>query len=212
LRDVRHALRMLRRAPAFTALVVATLAVGIGANTAIFSVINAVLLRPLPYPDADRLVRLVAVPSRPGIDVPELQELRARTRTLSHVGTYLRVVRTMAGEGETIRLEGARISAAIVPMLGAIPQIGRAFTADEERAGADAVVLLSDAAWRRRFQRDPHIVGRIVLLDGRGYEVVGVMPRDFAFPEASTSFWVPFVLPSRELFGCLLLEERLVDS
>jgi putative ABC transport system permease protein len=195
-RDVRYALRMLRRAPAFTALVVATLAVGIGANTAIFSVIDAVLLRPLPYPDADRLVRLVAVPPQPGIDVSELQELRARTRTLSHVGVYLHVVRTMTGEGETIRLEGARISAAIVPMLGATPQIGRAFTADEERPGADAVVLLSDATWQRRFQRDPPIVGRIVSLDGRGYEVVGVMPRDFAFPEASTSFWVPFVLPS----------------
>jgi hypothetical protein len=136
------------------------------------------------------------VPPQPGINVPELQDLRARTRTLSHVGTYLRVVRTMAGDGETIRLEGARISAAIVPMLGATPQIGRAFTADEERAGADGVILLSDAAWQRRFQRDPHIIGRSISVDGRGYQVIGVMRRDFAFPDASTSFWVPFVLPS----------------
>jgi putative ABC transport system permease protein len=197
LRDLRYTLRMLRRAPAFTALVVATLAVGTGANTAIFTVINAVLLRPLPYSDADRLVRIVGVPPGPrGIAVPKLLELRARTRTLSHVGVYLPVVRTIAGEAETIRLEGARISAAIVPMLGATPQLGRAFTADEERAGADGVMLLSDAAWQRRFQRDPHIIGRIVSVDGRGYQVVGVMRRDFAFPDASTSFWVPFVLPS----------------
>jgi hypothetical protein len=196
-RDVRYTLRMLRRAPAFTALAVATLAVGIGANTAIVSVINAVLLRPLPYPDADRLVRLVdpgvvatrsraVAPARPGIAVPELLELRAGARTLSHLGVYLLVQKTMAGDAENVRLEGARISAAIVPMLGVNPQLGRAFTADEERAGADAVILLSDAVWQRRFQRDPHIVGRMVLLDGRGYEVVGVMPRDFAFPEAST--------------------------
>jgi putative ABC transport system permease protein len=103
---------------------------------------------------------------------------------------------TIAGEAETIRLEGARVSAAILPMLGATPQLGRAFIVDEERAGADAVILLSDAVWQRRFQRDPHIIGRIVFVDGRGYQVIGVMRRDFAFPDASTSFWVPLVLPS----------------
>jgi putative ABC transport system permease protein len=192
LRDARYAFRMFRCIPAFSAVAVATLAIGIGAGTAIFSVINAVLLRPLPYPDADRLVRLVD----PAIAVPEFQDLRSRTRTLSHVGVFLLIVRTMAGEGEAIRLEGARISPAILPMLGATPQLGRAFRSEEERAGADAVVLLSDATWRRRFQKDPHIVGRMVQLDGRRYEVVGVMPPDFALPGASTSFWVPFVLPS----------------
>ncbi len=206
-RDSKYALRLLWRSPAFAALAVATLAIGIGTSTAIFSVINAVLLRPLPYPDADRLVRLVesAVTSqssgrarsvRPGIVVPELVELRARTQTLSHVGVSLIAGRTMTGDGETVRLVGARISTTIIPMLGATPQLGRIFTADEEHAGADAVIILSDATWRRRFSRDPRVLGRAVTLDGRSHKIVGVMPPSFAFPDPSTEFWVPFVLPT----------------
>ena len=203
-RDSTYALRMLRRSPAFTALAVATLAIGIGASTAIFSVINAVLLRPLPYPDADRLVRLVESPQssaearsrRPGVAVPELVELRARTHTLSHVGVSLIASRTMTGGGETVRLVGARISTTIIPMLGATPQLGRVFAPDEEHAGADAVIILSDATWRRRFSRNPQVLGRSVTLDGRSYKIVGVMPPGFAFPDASTEFWVPFVLPT----------------
>jgi putative ABC transport system permease protein len=206
-RDSKYALRMLWRSPAFAALAVATLAIGIGTSTAIFSVINAVLLRPLPYPDADRLVRLVesAVTShssggarlvRPGIVVPELVELRARTQTLSHVGVSLIAGRTMTGDGETVRLVGARISTTIIPMLGATPQLGRIFTPDEEHGGADAVIILSDATWRRRFSRDPRVLGRAVTLDGRAHKIVGVMPPSFAFPDPSTEFWVPFVLPT----------------
>ena len=207
-RDSKYALRMLRRSPAFAAVAVATLAIGIGTNTAIFSVINGVLLRPLAYPDADRLVRLVdsgrtAAPSsgsaravRPGIIVPELLELRVRTQTLSHVGVSLLTGRTMTGDGETDRLVGARISTTIIPMLGATPQLGRVFNPDEEHSGADAVIILSDAVWRRRFPRDPRVLGRTVNLDGRSHEIVGVMPPSFAFPDASIEFWVPFVLPT----------------
>ena len=207
-RDSKYALRMLRRSPAFTAVAIATLAIGIGSNTAIFSVIDGVLLRPLPYPDADRLVRLVdsgqAAPQppgnaravRPGIIVPELQELRVRTQTLSHVGVSLLTARTMTGDGETVRLVGARISTTIIPMLGATPQLGRVFTPGEEHPGTDAVIILSDALWRRRFSRDPLVLGRTVNLDGRSHEIVGVMPPSFAFPDASIEFWVPFVLPT----------------
>ena len=196
--DVRYAMRTLVRAPAFAIVAILTLALGIGANTAIFSVVNAVLLRPLPYKDSDRLVRIfgnlapgdsLAGPARrvPAMQVADLAPLRARTQTLSHVAFYLPFQATLGGD-DAIRLEGTRISADTLALLGAQPRIGRAFAPGEELSGADAVVILSHGLWQRRLGGSPDVLGRPLTLDGRAYAVIGVMPPGFQFPDAQSQF------------------------
>jgi putative ABC transport system permease protein len=209
--DLRYAARSLARSPGFTTVAILTLALGIGANTAIFSVVNAVLLRPLPYNDADRLVHIFgnvapgdsqAGPARrvPAMQVADLPALRAQTQTLSHVTFYLRFQVTLAGDG-AIRLEGTRVSADTFAMLGGQPLLGRRFEQKEELSGADAVVILSHALWQRRFGGAPGAVGQSLTLDGRAYTVIGVMPRGFQFPDSSSQFWIPFVATDFQSMG-----------
>jgi len=201
--DVRYAVRTLAHAPGFTLVALVTLALGIGANTAIFSVVNAVLLRPLPFQDADRLVRIfgnvppgegVAGAARrvPAMQVADLAPLRARTQTLSHVVFYLPFQATLGGD-DAIRLGGARVSVDTFALLNAQPYLGRAFTPGEDLSGANAVVILSHGMWQRRFGGSPGVLGRQIMLDGGVYAVVGVMPRGFQFPDAESQFWIPFV-------------------
>jgi cell division protein FtsX len=201
--DVRYAVRMIRSRPAFAAVAVVTLGLGIGTNTAIFSVVNAVLLRPLPYKDADRLVRIVqnrpnapqGMPARmAAMSTEDIEAWRPRTRTLSHIAAYGRDVQTLTGLDEPIRLNGARVSPALFPMLGAQPLAGRVFEEVEGKPGSDAVVILSHQAWRRYFNAERDILGRHIMLEGRGHAVVGIMPETFEFPDSETLFWVPFVM------------------
>jgi putative ABC transport system permease protein len=216
--DVRYAARTLRRSPGFAAIAIATLALGIGINTAIFSVVNAVLLRPLPYQDSDRLVRLYenvpaagpgeARPRRlPGMNVRELLELRARSRTLSHVVSPGFAMVTASCGGEAMRLFGVPVSSGAFAMLGVQPALGRVFAPDEETTGPDAVIVLSDSAWQRCFQRDPAVLGKTVTFTGRApgglggnvpldvpFTVVGVMPPGFHYPNVGSEFWTPMVL------------------
>jgi putative ABC transport system permease protein len=210
-RDLRHAGRMLVRAPGFTAVALLTLALGIGATTAVFSVVNGVLLTPLPYPEPDRLVRVFGPPPTiAGIDgLPSrlvdllsqtYQALRLTDRAFSHVAGYMPITLTMTGQGEAVRLVGSQVSAAVFPMLGIPPLIGRTFEPTEEAAGADAVVVLSEAAWRRYFDADGAAIGKVIALDGRGRMVIGVMPAGFSqigmhFPDPQAQFWVPYVVP-----------------
>lgn len=207
LRDATYGLRSLRRTPAFTAIAVITLALGIGANSAIFSVLSAVLLRPLPYPAADRLVQISspatdrsASPGRPRTDRPLLPRLfellRPGGRTLSHVGGYILTSAMLTGQGDAARLSGIQMTASMFPVLGVPPMLGRVFDAREENTGSDAVVVLSAAAWQRYFDSDPGVVGRVIAFDGRGRTVVGVMPGDFAFPDETVQYWVPYVRPA----------------
>jgi predicted permease len=208
--DLAYAVRHLSRAPMFTVVAVTTLALGIGANTAIFSVVNALLLRPLPYRDSGRLVRFIESfslppgssgrPMRvPGMDLVELDTLRTLTRTLSHVAVFAPTPMILTGSDDTVRLEGTQVSSAAFPMLGTQALLGRTFDATEDKAGANPVVVLSHSVWREHFGSDPNIVGRIVTLDGTGRSVVGVMPPGFVFPDfafpARTQVWVPFVTP-----------------
>ena len=206
-RDVAHGLRGLRRTPGFTVVAVLTLALGIGANTAIFSVISTVLLRPLPFRNADRLVRLFSPPpnmpggaSFPRIARSLLQAqfdaLRTDTRSLEFVAGYVLTSATLTGHGAAVRLSGLQTTATLFPLLGVPPLLGRAFDAREESAGADAVVVLSYDVWRRFFNSDPTVIGRVAALDGRGRTVVGVMPEGFAFPDAFAQYWVPHVPPA----------------
>jgi len=204
-RDLSHGARSLRRNPGFTAVAVITLALGIGANTAIFSVISAVLLRPLPYPDADRLVQVFAPPSRnpivalrrrePSLFPQTFDRLRRNARSLSQVAGYILTTATLTGQGDAVRLTGVNASASLFPALGAAPILGRTFNEAEESDGADAVVVLSHAAWQAYFNSDRGVIGRVIALEGRGRTVVGVMGRDFAFPDRTTQFWTPYVAP-----------------
>ena len=201
--DVRYALTSYLRTPGFTAVVVATLALGIGATTAIFSVVNAVLLRPLPYAD-DRIVRIVETAPMPGSAAPrrgsplgvvDVARLRERAPTLSHVGVHIPVFWTLTEGGESMHAVGARVSPAILAALSVRPVLGRLFEEKEEQAGHELVIVLSHAMWRQRYGASADVLGRTVVLESRGYVVVGVMPPDFRFPDASTDYWVPFVVP-----------------
>ena len=184
--DVRYALRITRRHPGFSAVAILTIALGIGANTAIFSLVNGILLRPLPYPDPDRLVSVTGTYPR-GAFV----EMRAWTRTM-RVAAYAEGHElNLSGLGEPIRLEGTRISADLLSVLGARPALGRTFQPGEDMAGRDNYAILSHAVWEQRFARDPAIVGRSITLDGTSREVVGVMPADFRFPSVKTQIWIP---------------------
>ena len=202
--DLRDALRSLRKYPAFTTVVLLTLALGIGANAAIFSVVNAVLLRPLPYHDADRLVVIWGDLHRPGVnEIPasagEFADYRNRSHAFEHVAAYDTLGFNLTGSGEPERLEGAIVSASLFPLLGASAQIGRTFVNAEEQPGREQVVVLSHALWTRRFNADPAIVGQIVALDGRPVQVLGVMPASFHYPDAGVEIWKPVLLDAAAL-------------
>ena len=210
-RDLAYGLRSFRRNPGFSAVVVVTLALGIGATTAIFSVLNAVLLQPLPYANPDNLVRIFrnvpvvagstgATVRRASLGTGNLEAVRSQTQTLSHVGmlgTYATMWRI--GRDETSRLQGYRVSPAMLSMLGTQPFIGRTFEAREETPGAGSVAILSYGAWQRHFGGDSDILGRTVQVesmvrapgDGQTYSIVGVMPQGFQFPDPQTEFWIP---------------------
>ncbi len=202
--DLRYGLRTLSRAPSVAIAAVFTLALGIGATTTIFSVVNTVLLQPLPYEDAERLVRIVEQ-SPPGdgpraavarIDVSEALfiEWRSHAQSFSAMGLHRPMPFTTLAAGEQrVRGTGARVTSSILSMLSVPPTIGRVFQPEDE--GAD-VVLLSDKTWRQLFGEDPRALGRVVTVDGRGHTVVGVMPPTFEFPMSETAFWVQY--PFRE--------------
>jgi len=201
-RDVSHAARTLRRMPGFATVAVLTLALGIGANTAIFSVLSAVLLRPLPYQNADRLVQILSppppnIPNYPrggrALYPQHFEALRGAMRTLEFVSGHILTTATLTGVGDAVRLTGLQTTASMFSMLGVPPMLGRAFERREESAGADGVVVLSFATWQRYFGSDRTVIGRIVALDGRGRTIVGVMPDGFAFPDTHVQYWVPYV-------------------
>jgi len=204
--DLRYALRQLGKAPGFAAVAVATLALGIGANTAIFSVVKAVLLEPLPYHEPDRLVHVVqhipadqSIDGRPrestALDLNELLELRNRTQALSRIAAYdTPLEMTLGGREEPIRVVGTPISADLLPTLGVQPLMGRRVAAFEEKPESAQSVILGYPLWHSHFASDPDILGRTVTLNGRQYSVAGVMPRGFEFPDRSTQFWFPINL------------------
>ncbi|MDP6579614.1 MAG: ABC transporter permease [Vicinamibacterales bacterium] len=198
LQDIRHSLRILTKNPAFTAVALVTLAIGIGANTAIFSVVSAVLMNPLPYPDAERIVRVREErPAMRGMadmsimTADTLENWRDETDTLDALAGYRPASFTLTGEGEPARLRGAAVSSDMFPLLETAPLTGRTFERGEERPGANRVVVLSHAGWQQRFSGDPDVVGRSVLLDDNPHTVVGVMPQGFYFPDREAELWTP---------------------
>jgi len=187
--DLRYGVRMLVKSPGFTAVAVLTLALGIGANTAIFSVVNAVLLRPLPFPDPDGIVRVVSFRLRDSVgdnaSYPDFLDWRAQNHVFEHMAAFETGEFTITGRGEAAHLSGAVVSADLFPLLGVRPLLGRAFLPEEDKPnavnGSDAVIL-SHCLWQQRFGGDSSVIGQTVQLDNKICTIVGVMPADFQFP------------------------------
>jgi putative ABC transport system permease protein len=202
--DVRYGARALWKSPAFTAVAVLAVALGVGANTAIFSVVNTVLLRALPYENSERLVTLYTgrgpnAPAGP-LSYPDLLDFRAQVKSLEYVAGYQGVGTVMSlGQGdEPERVRGTEAMADLFPALGVRPALGRVFTREEDVEGGPNVIVISDGLWRRRFGSDPNVVGREVRmgLGGRAATVVGVMPPGFKFPPDdpdALDYYEPFV-------------------
>jgi putative ABC transport system permease protein len=194
--DLRYSIRMLRRNPGFTFVAALTLALGIGANTAIFSVVNAVLLRPLPYHDPDRLV--TASPYRRATDgytilSPNFLNWRAQSQSFEQMAAYTTATSDLTGGGEPERLTAGLVSAELFSTLGVPPALGRGFTATEDQLNGPPVVILSHRLWQRHFGGDPQLIGRAITLDGQSRRVIGVMPSGFQFP-AELDLWLPLNL------------------
>src|SRR5229473_593457 len=209
--DVRYGLRMLRKNPGFTAVAVLTLALGIGANTAVFGVVNAVLLRPLPFKQPSRLVMLIeGIPKlgfpKMGFSAPDFAVFERAQKSFESVGAYQNKYFNISGEREPERLMAARISSSVFPMLGAEPMLGRTFTIGEDVPGQN-VVILSYGLWQRRFGADPGIIGRNLQINRQPYTVIGVMPKAFNFPlrgpqgSEPAELWVPMAFTATELEG-----------
>ena len=191
LQDVRYAVRTLARSPGFTLVAVLTLALGIGANTAIFSAVNAVLLKPLPYPGSDRLVQVMSTGFRGvrfGVSFPDLHDLRALSQDFTGVAATTTQRYNLTGAGDPREVQAAAVTADLFDVLHVRPEIGHAFTAADDRA---PLALLSHGLWVTNFGRDPGILGRSVSLDGRSFTVVGVMPAGFQFPNEDVQVWTP---------------------
>jgi putative ABC transport system permease protein len=191
---------MLWKSPGFTVVAIFTLALGIGANSAIFSVVNTVLLRPLAFKHPETLVRVKGELKKQGVDqeplsYPDFVDLKAQSQALERVAAYSQTTGALTGGGEPERLRGANVSAELFPLLGVEPLVGRAFSPEEDRAGSNPVVVLSHALWQRRFGSDPRVVGQEIMLNGRSTTVLGVMPQDFNFPIQSSQrdYWMPLV-------------------
>ena len=192
--DVRFGVRMLLKQPGFTLIAVFTLALGIGANTAIFSVVNAVLLRPLPYAEAGRLVHLTERRKNfePfSISYPDFSDWRARNRVFEHIGVYNFANYNLTSSGEPERLVAMQCSADLFTALRVRAALGRLFTNAEDKPGAPAAVVLSHKLWQRRFDSNPNILDQALTLNDRPYTVIGVLPPDFRFTDERAELWVP---------------------
>jgi macrolide transport system ATP-binding/permease protein len=214
--DVRYGLRQLRRAPGFTLTAVLTLALGIGSTTAIFAFVNAVLIKPLPYKDPNRLVHLYeSIPLGPRfhLSYPDYQDWKRENKVFSSLDVYMPygfMMETAAGLRQTA---GARVSAGFFRILGVSPILGRAFYDGEDRDEAARTVLLTYSAWQKRYGLNPNVIGQAVVLDRNTYTIIGVLPRDFSFPPAEPAdFWA--ILKPSTCRGChgLFGVARLKDS
>ena len=197
LQDIRYGIRSLLKQPAFTAIAIITIALGIGANTAIFSVVNAVILRPLPYPDADKLVMLWSTTPKDGnqeqpFSFADFNDVRAQAKSFSNIAAASPLWNfTLTGGGEPEPIQGLFVSQNLFEMLGARPAIGRTFLPDDDRQGANPVVVISHALWQRRFGGDSNVLGRPLNVSGVNASIVGVMPEDFYFLESAAELWAP---------------------
>ncbi|MFW6200195.1 MAG: ABC transporter permease, partial [Gemmatimonadota bacterium] len=195
-RDVRQTFRQLRRAPGFAAVVILTLAVGIGATSAVFSVVNGVLLRPLPYESPEELVDLSTAFPTMGfeefwVSPPEYYELREWNQVFEEVGGYRVGSASVETYDRPLRVTSAIATWTLFPTLGVEASRGRVFVEEEDRIGAEPVVLISDGLWDRGFGRDPAVLGQTIRVDGLASAIVGVLPSGFDVQDAGVDLWIP---------------------
>jgi predicted permease len=201
IQDIRYGLRQLRRNPGFTAVAVLTLALGIGGTTAIFNAVNAVLLRPLPYKNPERLVSLWAKFPLwgfygPGaLTDPDYVEWEKQNQVFDRIAAFRGQTSNLTGDGDPERLLGASVTASFFPLFGIPPELGHPFSSADEQAGQGNTVLLSHKLWARRFHSDPAILRKSITLDGKSFTVIGVMPASFQYPNRA-DFWAPLALTS----------------
>ncbi|MFL6526603.1 MAG: ABC transporter permease [Chthoniobacterales bacterium] len=202
--DLKYAWRMLMKTPLFTAIAIATLALGIGANSAIFSVVNTVLLRPLPLNAPEQLVFLEETKEFPpgfygSVSAGNLRDWREQNTTFESICAYQYASFAFQDRDTPERISGAAVSANYFSTLGARPLLGRTFLENEDQPGAGDPVVLSERLWRTRFASDPEIIGREISLDGRAFTAVGVMPNEFRFPTSRIDVWVPLVITPEQI-------------
>src|SRR6185503_2734357 len=186
IKDIRYGLRSLLKRPAFTVIAVITIGLGIGVNTAIFSVINAVLLRPLPYDDPSRLISF-----RSNQSGPDLADVEAQSKTFSRFGGMVMQPLAYTAGGEPVQFQIGQVTGGFFETLGVKPERGRFITGDDDKNGAPFVVVLSHDLWVKQFNRDEQILGKAIPLSGNMYTIVGVMPATFTPPRDNTEAWTP---------------------
>ncbi len=192
--DLRYGFRRLLTNPGFTAVAVIALALGIGANTAIFSVVNTVLLRPLPFAEPEGLVKVWPEKYHVAASKSELAELQRESRSFDGLAAYSGWGFTLTGKDEPLKLSGARATAGFFALLGTQAALGRTFAANEDQPGRSQVIVLSHGFWQRYFGADPSVIGQAVTLDGQSHTIIGVLPPSFNFPgihAEKTDLWVP---------------------
>jgi putative ABC transport system permease protein len=203
LQDLRYGARILLKNPLSTWVAVITLALGIGANTAIFSVVNALLLRPLPYPDSGKLVRLwesneeANIPSF-SVTYPTFLDWREQNQVFTEMAAYREDGFNLTGRSEPERVIGARVTADFFSMLGVNPVNGRAFLPEDDRPGEGRAVILSQEFYKRRFAAETNAVGQQLQIDGQPHTIVGIMPKGFNYPQTETELWIPFALDAAQ--------------
>jgi putative ABC transport system permease protein len=195
---------MLLKRRLFTLLAVATLALGIGANTAIFSVVNAVLLSPLPYEDPDRLVMIWGTNAAARLEeqpasIPDLNDLREQAQAFEQIAAVRSLSFNLVDGGEPDRISGARASTSLFPLMGVKPVLGRLFLDEEGMPGGSPVALISHGLWQQRYGGDPGILDRTLSIDGKSYAVIGVLPGGFSFPTPETALYIPFIPQTSEM-------------
>jgi putative ABC transport system permease protein len=206
-KDLRYAVRMMLRQPGFTVVAVLTLGLGIGANSAIFSVVNAVLLKPLPYPSPEQLVMLWESKTESSLgsrfkgtaSYPNFKDWREQNDSFADLAAYQQAGYSLAGKDAPERVTGTMVTPNFFDVIGVRPQAGRAFNEGEMQPGSTRVVILSDALWRRSFGGDGSIIGKQVTLSGEQYTVVGIAPEGFQFPSRTTQLWTPLDLSPDQL-------------
>ena len=202
LQDVRYGLRLLSKSPGFSVVAILTLALGIGLDTTIFGTLKPILFAPPPVREPDQIANLWATNLRLGVErervsFPEFQDLREHCVSFENVAAYEEVQVRLRGDNGTVRLPCKKVTSDFFRLLGADAALGRIIQAGDDIQGADPVAVISHGLWERTFGVDPQVVGRTIWLDGRGHVIVGVMPRDFWFPDRGTDVWLPLV-PQRE--------------
>jgi putative ABC transport system permease protein len=200
IQDLKYSVRMLAKNPGFTVVAVLTLALGIGANTAIFSVVNAILLRPLPYKDPGQLVQVWETNPQRGFpefpaSPPNFFDWRDQNHSFSQIAAIQYDDYNLTGAGAPMHVFGIDVSPNIFALLGAKPELGRVFTETEDNPNNPRVAIIGHSLWQTPFGSDPNIIGRSIVLDAKSYTVVGVMPASFRYPETDTQIWTPLILP-----------------